>query len=326
MKIAIYGAGAIGGHVGALLAMQQADVTLIARGPHLAAMQKDGLRLIDADGEHVVHPKCTDDPAEAGPQDYIIITLKAPSVPGIVDSLKPMMTPGTTIVTAMNGIPFWYFYKEGGPWEGHRLETVDPGGRLWEAIGPERCIGCVVWTSGEIAAPGVVRHIYGNRMPLGEPDGSRSERATELSQVLIAAGLKSPVRPKIRSEMWMKLWGNLSFNPVSVLTHATLETLATSKDSQPVIRAMMLEAEAIAKKLGIEFAMDVDARSKSAEEVGAHKTSMLQDLELGRAMEIDALVGVVSEMGRLVGVPTPTIDMILGLVIQRAREAGCHPK
>lgn len=326
MRIAIYGAGAIGGHIGALLALQDVDVTLIARGPHLAAMQKDGLRLVDADGERVVHPRCTDDPAEAGPQDYIIITLKAPSVAGIADSLESMLTPDTCIVTAMNGIPFWYFHKAGGPWEGHKLQTVDPGGRLWDAIGPERCIGCVVWTSGEITAPGVVRHLYGNRMPLGEPDGSRSERATRLSKVLIAAGLKSPVRPKIRNEMWMKLWGNLSFNPVSVLTHATLETLATSAESRPVIRAMMLEAQAVAAKLGIDFPMDADSRIKAAEEVGAHKTSMLQDLELGRTMEIDAVVGVVPEMGRLVGVATPAIDMILGLVIQRAREAGCYPK
>jgi 2-dehydropantoate 2-reductase len=326
VKIAIYGAGAIGGHIGAVLAMQDIDVTLIARGPHLAAMRKDGLRLVEVEGERVVHPRCTDDPVEAGPQDYIIITLKAPSVAGIVDSLAPMMTPNTSIVTAMNGIPFWYFHKSGGPWEGHKLQTVDPGGRLWDAIGPERCIGCVIWTSGEIVAPGVVRHLYGNRMPLGEPDGSRSERATRLSKVLIAAGLKSPVRPKIRSEMWMKLWGNLSFNPVSVLTHATLETLATSPESQTVIRVMMLEAQAVAEKLGIEFPVDVDTRIKAAEEVGAHKTSMLQDLELGRTMEIDALVGVVSEMGRLVGVATPTVDMILGLVIQRAREAGCYPR
>ena len=326
MKIAIYGAGAIGGHIGALLVTQGIDVTLIARGPHLAAMRKDGLRLVEADGERVVRPRCTDDPAEAGLQDYIIITLKAPSVAGIVDSLQPMLTPDTSIVTAMNGIPFWYFHKSGGPWDGHKLQTVDPGGKLWDAIGPERCIGCVVWTSGEITAPGVVRHLYGNRMPLGEPDGSRSERATRLSKALIAAGLKSPVRPKIRNEMWMKLWGNLSFNPVSVLTHATLETLATSTDSHAVIRAMMLEAQDVAAKLGIDFPVDVETRIKAAEEVGAHKTSMLQDLELGRTMEIDALVGVVSEMGRLVDVATPTVDMILGLVIQRAREAGCYPK
>ncbi len=324
MKIAIYGAGAIGGHIGALLAMNDIDVTLIARGEHLAAMKANGLKLIDAAGEHIVHPKCTDDPAEAGPQDYIFLTLKAPSIPMIAGNLAPMMDDDTTVVTAMNGIPFWYFFGTEGSHKDHRLDAVDPGGKLWDIIGPERCLGCVVWSAGEIVSPGVVRNSYGNRMPLGEPDGSRSDRVTRLSKVLIDAGLKSPVRPKIRNEIWMKLWGNLSFNPVSVLTHATLEGMATSTDAKPIIRAMMREAEAVAEALGVDFPIDVDARIKAAEDVGAHKTSMLQDLEQGRAMEIDALVPVVSEMGRLVDLPTPTIDTILGLVIQRAREAGCY--
>ena len=325
MKVAIYGAGAIGGHIGALLARSGVDVTLIARGAHLAAIKADGLRLLTAGEEIVVRPACTDDPAEASPQDYIILTLKAPSVPGITERLAPMLSAETTVVTAMNGIPFWYFYKAGGPWDGHRLESVDPGGRQWDAIGPERCVGCIVWTAGEIAAPGVVRHSYGNRMPLGEPDGSRSQRIVRLSKAMGAAGLKAPVRDNVRNEMWVKLWGNLSFNPVSVLTHATLETLATDPASRPVVRAMMVEAEAVARRLGVTFAMDVDKRIEGAKAVGAHKTSMLQDLERGRAMEIDALVGVVAEMGRLVEAPTPTIDLVLGLVIQRAREAGCYP-
>jgi 2-dehydropantoate 2-reductase len=325
MKIAIYGAGAIGGHIGALLAMQGVDVTLIARGDHLAAMKKDGLKLVDANGEHKVRPHCTDDPADAGPQDYVILTLKAPSVPAIAGQLAPMLTPGTTVVTATNGIPFWYFHTAGGRYEGRQLDSVDPGGVLWKTIGPERCLGCVVWSAGEIVAPGVVRHSYGNRMPLGEPDGTRSERAIQLSRVLIAAGLKSPVRPRIRNEIWMKLWGNLSFNPVSVLTHATLDKLSAAPESRPVIRTMMVEAQAVAEALGVEFPLDVDARIAAAEEVGAHKTSMLQDLERGRTLEIDALVKVVSEMGRLVEVPTPTIDLVLGLVIQRARETGCYP-
>ena len=192
MKVAIYGAGAIGGHIGALLARSGVDVTLIARGAHLAAIKADGLRLLTAGEEIVVRPACTDDPAEAGPQDYIILTLKAPSVPGITERLAPMLSAETTVVTAMNGIPFWYFYKAGGPWDGHRLESVDPGGRQWDAIGPERCVGCIVWTAGEIAAPGVVRHSYGNRMPLGEPDGSRSQRIVRLSKAMGAAGLKAP--------------------------------------------------------------------------------------------------------------------------------------
>ena len=325
MKVAVYGAGAIGGHIGALLAKSGVDVTLIARGPHLAAMKENGLRLLTADDEIVVHPACTGDPAEAGVQDYIILTLKAPSVPAIAGSLAPMMNGETTVVTAMNGIPFWYFHKAGGPWDGHRLESVDPGGRQWDGIGPGRCVGCVVWTAGEIVAPGVVHHSYGNRMALGEPDGSRSERVIRLSKAMTGAGLKAPIRDKVRNEMWMKLWGNLSFNPVSVLTHATLETLATESTSRPIVRAMMVEAEAVARRLSVTFAVDVDKRIDGARAVGAHKTSMLQDLERGRTMEIDALVGVVAEMGRLVDVPTPTIDIVLGLVIQRAREAGCYP-
>lgn len=325
MKVAVYGAGAIGGHIGALLAKSGVDVTLIARGPHLAAMKKNGLRLLTADDEIVVHPACTGDPAEAGVQDYIILTLKAPSVPAIAGGLAPMMNGETTVVTAMNGIPFWYFHKAGGPWDGHRLESADPGGRQWDAIGPGRCVGCVVWTAGEIVAPGVVHHSYGNRMPLGEPDGSRSERVGRLSKAMTGAGLKAPVRDNVRNEMWLKLWGNLSFNPVSVLTHATLEALATESTSRPIVRAMMVEAEAVARRLSVTFAVDVDKRIDGARAVGAHKTSMLQDLERGRAMEIDALVGVVAEMGRLVDVPTPTIDIVLGLVIQRAREAGCYP-
>jgi 2-dehydropantoate 2-reductase len=325
VKVAIYGAGAIGGHIGALLARSGVDVTLIARGPHLAAIKADGLRLLSGDEEIVVHPACTDDPAEAGPQDYVILTLKAPAVPAIAERLAPMLSHDTTVVTAMNGIPFWYFHKAGGEWDGHRLESVDPGGAQWDAIGPERCIGCIVWTAGEIVAPGVVRHSYGNRVPLGEPDGSRSERVLRLSAAMTAAGLKSPVRGNVRNEMWMKLWGNLSFNPVSVLTHATLETMATAADSRPVVRAMMVEAEAVARRLGVTFAMDVDKRIEGAAAVGAHKTSMLQDLERGRTMEIDALLGVVAEIGRLVEVPTPAIDLVLGLVIRRAREAGCYP-
>ncbi|MSO65175.1 MAG: 2-dehydropantoate 2-reductase [Alphaproteobacteria bacterium] len=326
MKICIYGAGAIGGHLGVLLAAAGADVTLIARGAHLAAMRQNGLRLLSGKDDRVVRLNCTDDPHEAGPQDYIILTLKTHAVGEIAAGLHPMMSPATTVVTAMNGVPFWYFFRQGGRWDGHRLESVDPGGRQWDAIGPERALGCVVWTSGEIVAPGVIRHEHGNRMPLGEPGGSRSDRALALSKIMTAAGLKAPVRPRIRSEIWIKLWGNLAFNPVSVLTHANLVTLATSPNTQPVIRALMEEARAVGQRLGIDFAVDVDERMRMAAEVGAHKTSMLQDLELGRPMEIDAIVGAVAEMGRLTGVATPTIDLIHGLTIQRAREAGCYPQ
>ena len=326
MKVCIYGAGAIGGHVGALLSREGLDVTLIARGPHLAAMKQDGLTLIAEDGkEFVTRPQCTDDPAEAGVQDYVLIALKAHSVPPIVEGMAPLLGSDTAVVPVVNGIPWWYFHKLDGPYEGHRLASVDPGDHQWTHIGPERVIGCVVWTSAEIERPGVIRHSYGNRMPLGEPDGSRSDRALQLSKAMVSAGLKSPVRPKIRNEIWMKLWGNLSFNPVSVLTDTTLETLATDPDCHLLLQAMMVEGKAVGEALGAEFTIDVNARIKAAQAVGAHRTSMLQDLDQGRPMEIDALVGSVVELGKLVGVPTPTIDLVHTLVVRRAREAGCYP-
>lgn len=326
MKVCVYGAGAIGGQVAAALARSGVEVSVVARGPHLAAMREKGLTLIDGDDRFTVRPRCSEDARDLGPQDYVIVALKAHSVPGVVDRLKPLLGPDTAVVTAANGVPWWYFYKHGGPLDGRRLETVDPGGRQWDAIGPERAIGCVLWQAAEIVEPGVVQLTHGNRMPLGEPDGGRSERVERLSKAMMAAGLKSPVKNRIRDEMWMKLWGNLSFNPVSVLTHGTLERLASDPDSRVVVRAMMVEAREIAEKLGVKFAMDVDKRIDVAREVGAHKTSMLQDLESGRPMELDALVGVVIELGRLVGVATPMIELVYGLVRQRARLAGCYPE
>jgi 2-dehydropantoate 2-reductase len=322
--VGIYGAGAIGGHLGANLAASGVDVTLIARGAHLEAMRRNGLRVLSPDGDRSVRVRCTDDPAEAGVQDFVVITLKTHAVGAIAAGLAPMLDPHTAVVTAMNGVPFWYFYRHGGPHDGKRLASVDPDGQQWERIGPERAIGCVVWTSGEIVEPGVIRHQHGNRMPLGEPDGVRSDRALALGKAMTAAGFKAPVRPRIRSEIWMKLWGNLSFNPVSVLTQSTLVTLATSPHTRTTIRAMMEEARLIGEKLGIEFAIGVDERIAMAAEVGDHRTSMLQDLELKRPMEIDAIVAAVSEIGAIVGQPTPAIDMVLGLTRQRAIEAGCY--
>ena len=322
MKICIYGAGAIGGYLGAELALGGLEVTLIARGPHLEAMRKNGLTLLTGGEKKVAKIACTDDPAEAGPQDYLIITLKAHSVPPIVDKMTPLLGPGTAVVTAQNGIPWWYFFLFPGPWEGCHLETVDPGGRISKTLGPERAIGCVVYPSCEIVEPGVVRHIDGKRFMLGEPDGSRSERVVALSKALTNAGFKAPVRKKIRDDIWLKLWGNLSFNPVSVLTLATLEQMAAEPAARQVIRDMMVEAEAVASALGVKFGVDVDTRIGWAGNVGAHKTSMLQDLEKGRPMEIDSLVAVVAEMGRLVKVPTPVIDVVLALVRSRARLSG----
>jgi 2-dehydropantoate 2-reductase len=230
------------------------------------------------------------------------------------------------VVTAQNGIPWWYFHGVDGPLADTRLDSVDPGGRQWDHIGPGRAIGCVVWPAAELEAPGVVRHTYGNRLPIGEPDGSRSDRVKALSKALIAAGLKAPARPDIRNDIWMKLWGNLSFNPISALTHATLDVLATDPGTRAVCRQMMVEAQTVGEKLGVKFSIDVDARIQGAADVGAHRTSMLQDLDQGRPMEIEALVGVVSELGRLVGVPTPTIDTVYALVVRRAKEAGCYPE
>lgn len=324
MRICIYGAGAIGGYLGAKLALAGTDVTLIARGDHLAAMRRNGVRLLEDGHEQVAHPPCTDDPAELGPQDYVVVTLKAPSWPGIVDSIQPLLGPQTSVVAAVNGIPWWYFYQLEGPWRDHQLQSVDPGGEIWQRIGPHRAIGCVIYPATEIASPGVIHHVSGNRFSLGEPDGSRSERAVRLSQALQQAGLKAPVRSHIRNEIWIKLWGNLSFNPISALTHATLDVIAGDSGTHAVVRVMMLEAQAVAEALGVRFGIDIDQRIAGAAAVGAHKTSMLQDLEQGRAMEIDALVTVVQELGRLVGVATPTIDVVLALVQQRARIAGCY--
>ncbi|MCC6174694.1 MAG: 2-dehydropantoate 2-reductase [Chloroflexi bacterium] len=325
MKICIFGAGAMGGWIGGLLAQQGVDVTLIARGPHLAAMQAHGLTIRMGGAEIHTRPRVTNDPREAGPQDYVFIGLKAHSVPPVVDQMLPLFGEETAVVTASNGIPWWYFYKLPGSWENRRLESVDPGGKQWDVLRPERAIGCVLWPACEIVEPGVIQHEYGDRISLGEPDGSRSPRVKALGEALTAAGLKAPVRPNLRNEIWVKLWGNLSLNPVSALTLSTLEAMTRDPGTRAVIRAMMEEGQAVGEKLGVRFALTVDARINAAEEVGAHKTSMLQDLEKGRPMEIDALIGVVSELGRLVDVPTPTIDTVYHLVVRRAREAGCYP-
>lgn len=325
MRICVFGAGAIGGYIGAELALAgEAEVTLIARGPHLEAMRKNGLKLLIDGEEKVAQVTCTDDPSEAGAQDYVIVALKAHSVPGVVDAMQPLLGKDTAVVTAQNGVPWWYFYGLDGEHENRRLESVDPGGTLWDKIGPERAIGCVVYPACEIAEPGVVKHISSNRFPLGEPSGEKTERLLALSRAMVAANLKAPVRPKIRDDIWIKLWGNLSFNPISALTGATLDRIVEDEGTHAVARQMMVEAQAIGEKLGVRFPIDVDKRIKGAGEVGAHKTSMLQDLEQGRPMEIDALVTAVQELGALVDVPTPAIDTVLALVRQRATIAGCY--
>lgn len=325
MKICVFGAGAIGGLIGAKLAAKgEAEVSLVARGAHLAAMRESGLTLKEAGGETGVSVIATDDPAELGPQDYVVLALKAHSVSPILDSLKPLLGPDTAVVTAQNGLPWWYFYDHGGAHADRRVEAVDPGGKIWDAIGPERAIGCVVYIAAEIEAPGVIRHVEGDRLPLGEPSGEKTERVLALARMLVSAGLRAAVRPDIRNDIWIKLWGNLSFNPISALTGGTLAEICADDGTRGVALAMMVEAEAIATALGVTFPIDVDRRIAGAAGVGAHKTSMLQDLERGRPMEIDALVTAVQELGRLTGTPTPAIDIVLALVRQRARLAGCY--
>ncbi len=325
MKICIFGAGAIGGYMAVKLVQAGADVSLVARGPHLAAMRDNGLTLIEEDGQETnVAVRASDDPAELGPQDYVIVTLKAHSVPPVVAKMQPLIGPNTTIVSGVNGVPWWYFHGLEGPYEGTRLASVDPGDAQWNGFGPDRVLGCVVYPAAEVIRPGVIKHIEGNRFSLGEPDGSKSERATALSQALAAAGLKAPVRPRIRDEIWVKLWGNLSFNPISALTHATLDVLCTDPGTRSVARGMMVEAQEIAEKLGVKFPIDVDRRIDGGAAVGAHRTSMWQDLDAGRPMEIDALVSAVQELGQLTQTPTPTIDTVLALVQLRAKTAGLY--
>lgn len=324
MKICIFGAGAIGGLMGAKLAAKgDVDVTFIARGPHLAAMRENGVTLISEGTEQIVHPRCVESAEEAGPQDYVLVTLKAHSLPSAAKQMQPLLGPDTAIVSAVNGIPWWYFHGLGGAYEGRIVQSVDPDGQVSALLPPSRAIGCIVYPAAEVTAPGVIDHSYGDRFSLGEPDGSRSPRAQALSEALIAAGFKAPVRPKIRDELWVKLWGNMAFNPISALTTATLDVLTGDEGQRGVARAMMLEGQRVAEALGVRFAIDVDKRIAGAAEVGAHKTSMLQDLERGRPMEIEALLGAVVELADWVGEAAPISRTVLALVRARARAAGC---
>ena len=324
MKICIFGAGAIGGYLGAKLAAHGTDVSLVARGAHLDAMRTNGLRLIEETGETNVSVTASSDPQDLGEQDYLLITLKAHSVPPMVEKMAPLIGKHTTILSCVNGVPWWYFYKFGGDLEGTQLESVDPAGAQWNGFGPEKVLGCVVYPAAEVVEPGIIKHIEGNRFSLGEPDGQKSDRIVTLSRIFTEVGLKAPVRPRIRDEIWVKLWGNLSFNPISALTHATLDILCTDPSTRIVARNMMLEAQHIAEKLGVKFPIDVDRRIDGGAAVGAHRTSMWQDLDMGRPMEIDALVGSVKELGHITNTPTPTIDSVLGLIQMRGKMAGVY--
>ena len=312
MRIAVVGAGAIGGYLGAQLARAGEDVTFIARNRNLEAINARGLRLLLEDGSqvHADTVRAVQHMADAGPQDVVLLTVKAHQVVDLLPGLRQLFGPQTAVVTMINGVPWWYFHRLAGPYEGRQLESVDPGGRIAAAIEPARVIGSVVYPAAELVEPGVVRVIEGNRFTIGEPDGSRSERVEALSQALMKAGFKAPVSKDIRGEIWVKLWGNLSFNPISALTHATLQDICRFPPTRALAAAMMAEAQRVGEALGVQFKIGLDKRIAGAEAIGAHKTSMLQDVEAGRALELDALVGSVVEMGRITGLPTPHIDAV----------------
>jgi 2-dehydropantoate 2-reductase len=315
MKIAIIGVGAIGGYVGIRLALAGEDVTFIARGKNLDALRKNGIRLINADGreEHVAKVKATDSYAEAGPQDVVILGMKAHQVEAVADDVQELFHDDTMVVPMQNGIPYWYFHCYDGALANTHVKSVDPQGEIFEKIACRRVLGCVVYPAAELIAPGVIKHVEGNRFPLGEPDGSNSERVNNVSQRFINAGLQAPVLTDIRSEIWLKLWGNLTFNPISALSRATLAGICQYPPSRAIAAAMMSEAQQVATKLGASFRVSLEKRIAGAEKVGHHKTSMLQDVEAERTLEVDALLGSVVELARLTDTPTPHIDTVYAL-------------
>jgi 2-dehydropantoate 2-reductase len=315
LKIAIIGVGAIGGYVGIRLALGGADVTFIARGANLEALRSRGIRLLAADGseEAVAQVKATDDYAAAGPQDVVILALKAHQVEAVALEVPKLFGPETAVVPMQNGIPYWYFHRYPGELAGTRVQSVDPNGSIGEHIPCERVIGCVVYPAAELVSPGVIKHVEGNRFPVGEPDGTNSARVMRLSECLVRGGLQAPVLNDIRAEIWLKLWGNLTFNPISALSRATLADICQYPPSRAVAAAMMAEAQSVANKLGITFRVSLEKRITGAERVGHHKTSMLQDVESARTLEIDALLGSVVELARLTDTPTPHIDTVYAL-------------
>lgn len=316
MKVCIVGAGSIGGLLGAKLSILDEDVTLIVRGAHLEAISTKGLKVVLQDGTEdvVTNANATDDMRSCGPQDVVVIGLKAHQIEPVVGEIRTLFGPDTVVITTQNGLPWWYFQRHGGEFDGYVIRAVDPNGVLSKSIEQERILGCISYPAAEIIAPGVIRHIEGNRFPLGELDGSESERVKRISQMFIDAGFKSPILADIRAEIWLKAWGNLTFNPISALTHSTLVDICQFAPTRRLAAMMMSEAESIANKLGVTFRVSLEKRIDGAERVGKHKTSMLQDVEAGKALEIDALVGTVVELGKLTNTPTPYIDAVYAAV------------
>lgn len=327
MKITIYGAGAIGGHLGALLSREGTDVSLIARGAHLAAIQRDGLTLQPGEEEpFTVYPHATDDPASLGPQDYVVVSLKSHQAPGVVDAMQPLLGPHTTVATAMNGVPWWYFYKLAGPYENYRVKSVDPDDKQWDGIGAERAVGCITYVAAEVVAPGVVKSGGSGRYFIGEPDGTVSDRCGRLAEIIHKTGIDARVREDLRQDLWLKIMGNTAFNPTSALTLGTVGEMINDPDMEALLRRLMEEVTAVARALGSEPTETADYRIENARKNAMpHKSSMLQDLERGRMMEINPIIGAAQEMGVLAGVPTPTIDTVLALVRLRARLGGMLP-
>ncbi len=317
MKICIVGAGATGGYLGVKLINAGFDVSLVARGAHLTAMKKKGLTLIENDKEITCSPKCSDSMKKLGKMDFIFITLKAYSINGLVEEISTMFDENTSVISSYNGIPWWYFFGAEGQFKNYRIKCIDPKNIQWNVITPERIIGCVVYPATEIIEPGVIKHIEGNRFSLGEPNGAQTERISRISKAMARADLRAPVRKNIRQEIWMKLIGNLAFNPLSVITGETLDVLLLNEENKKTAYEAMEEATSIMDKLNVPMSISIDQRIEGAAKVGSHKTSMLQDYERGKELELDALVVAVKEIADLLGIKTPTIDRILHTVTEK---------
>mgnify|MGYP001158244091 FL=1 len=324
MDICVLGAGAIGGYLAAKLSLAGSNVSLITRGEQLKAIREDGLTLIENGSTNTTFPTAYSNALEAGEQDYLIITLKAHSVIEVVADINPLLSRKTHVIWCVNGLPWWYFYKCPGKFENTKINTIDPDNRQWEKITPERIIGCVVYPAVEVEAPGKIRHIEGNKFSLGELDGSKTERVTKLATEFTNAGLRAPIRSKIRDELWVKLWGNLSFNPISALTGATLAEMCSDSDCYNLIFKMMSEAQLVGEKIGVNFPIDIKKRIEGGKSVGDHKTSMLQDLERGRKMELDALVGGIIDLAKITEVPVPNIEAVYELTKLKAKINKCY--